>query len=153
VVDFLKIADRSWPLLGPLMRAHVAVYRATRGRAGGRLPGVPPMLVLDHIGARSGKRRTTPLVYMTDGENFLIVAAKGGHPENPSWLHNLRAHPDTEIQIGSRRIKVHAREADAGERQRLWPMAATYNSHWRRYQRRTLREIPLLILAPRSAKL
>jgi deazaflavin-dependent oxidoreductase (nitroreductase family) len=147
-----KIADRSWWVLGPLMRAHGAVYRATRGRIGGRLPGLPPMLALDHIGAKSGTRRTTPLVYMPDGQNFLIVAAKGGHPENPSWLYNLRAQPDTEIQIGSRRIGVHAREADAAERRRLWPMAATYNSHWRRYQRRTRREIPLLILAPRSAK-
>jgi F420H(2)-dependent quinone reductase len=108
VADFLKIADRCWPVLGPLMRAHGAVYRATRGRVGGRLPGVPPMLALDHVGARSGKRRTTPLVYMPDGEDFLIVAAKGGHPENPSWLYNLRAHPDTEIQIGSRRITVRA---------------------------------------------
>jgi deazaflavin-dependent oxidoreductase (nitroreductase family) len=151
VADFLKIADRCWPVLGPLMRAHGAAYRATRGRVGGRLPGVPPMLALDHVGARSGKRRTTLLVNMPDGEDFLIVAAKGGHPENPSWLYNLRAHPDTEIQIGSRRITVRAREADAEERQRLWPMAATYNSHWRRYQRRTRREIPLLILAPRYA--
>jgi deazaflavin-dependent oxidoreductase (nitroreductase family) len=152
VADLFKIADRSWWVLGPLMRAHGAVYRATRGRIGGRLPGLPPMLALDHIGAKSGTRRTTPLVYMPDGQNFLIVAAKGGHPENPSWLYNLRAQPDTEIQIGSRRIAVHAREADAAERRRLWPMAATYNSHWRRYQRRTRREIPLLILAPRSAK-
>jgi deazaflavin-dependent oxidoreductase (nitroreductase family) len=152
VADFLKIADRCWPLLGPLMRAHGAVYRATRGRFGGRLPGVPPMLALDHVGARSGKRRTTPLVYMPDGDNFLVVAAKGGHPENPAWLHNLRAHPDTEIQIGSRRITVHATEADAEQRRRLWPIAASYNSHWRHYQRRTRREIPLVILAPRSAK-
>jgi F420H(2)-dependent quinone reductase len=151
VVDLLKIADRSWPVLGPLMRAHGAVYRATGGRVGGRLPGVPPMLLLDHVGARSGKRRTTPLVYLPDGENFIIVAAKGGHPENPSWVHNLRAHPDTEIQIGSHRIKVHARQADVEQRQRLWPMAAAYNSLWRRYQRRTKREIPLLILEPRSA--
>jgi deazaflavin-dependent oxidoreductase (nitroreductase family) len=149
VVDFLKIADRSWPVLGPLMRAHGAVYRATGGRVGGHLPGVPPMLLLDHIGARSRKRRTTPLVYMPDGENLLIVAAKGGHPANPSWLYNLRAQPDTEIQIGSRRVKVHAREAGIDERQRLWPMAAAYNSHWRRYQGRTRREIPLVILEPR----
>jgi deazaflavin-dependent oxidoreductase (nitroreductase family) len=152
VVDFLKIADRSWRLLGPLMRAHGAVYRATRGRVGGRLPGVPPILLLDHVGAKSGKPRTTPLVYMPHGQDFLIVAAKGGHPENPSWLYNLRAHPDTEIQIRSCRIKVRAREADAEEHQRLWPMAATYNSHWRHYQRRTRREIPLFILAPRSAQ-
>jgi deazaflavin-dependent oxidoreductase (nitroreductase family) len=153
VADFLKIADRSWALLGPLMRAHAAVCRATGGRVGARLPGVPPMLLLVHVGARSGNQRTTPLVYMPDGENSVIVAAKGGHPENPSWVHNLRAHPNTEIQIGKRRIEVHAREADAEERRRLWPMATAYNSHWRHYQRRTHREIPLLILAPRFAKL
>jgi deazaflavin-dependent oxidoreductase (nitroreductase family) len=70
------------------------------------------MLVLDHVGARSGKRRITPLVYMPDGENFLIVAAKGGRPENPSWLQNLRAHPDTEIQIGS----PHQGAAQGGRR-------------------------------------
>lgn len=107
------------------------------------------MLLLDHVGAKSGKRRTTPLVYMPTGENFLIVAAKGGHPENPAWLHNLRAHPDTDIQVRARRIEVHAREADTDERQRLWPQAAAYNSHWDHYQRRTQREIPLLILEPR----
>lgn len=107
------------------------------------------MLLLGPVGARSGKRRTAPLVYMPDGESFVIVAAKGGHPENPSWLYNLRAHPDTEIQIGSRRVNVHAREAGAVERQRLCPITATYNSRWRHYQRRTAREIPLLILTPR----
>jgi deazaflavin-dependent oxidoreductase (nitroreductase family) len=148
--DFLKIADRSWPVLGPLFRVHGAMYRGTGGRVGGRLPGVPPILLLDHMGARSGKRRTAPLVYMPDGDNFVIVAAKGGHPENPSWLYNLRAHPDTEVQVGSRRIKVQATEADAEERQRLWPLAAAYNSHWRHYQVRTAREIPLVILEPRA---
>jgi F420H(2)-dependent quinone reductase len=150
VADFLKIADRSWPVLGPLFRAHGVLYRATGGRLGGRLPGRPPVLLLDHIGAKSGKPRNTPLIYMPDGDNIVIVAAKGGHPENPSWLYNLRAHPDTEIQIQSRRIKVRAREADAAERKRLWPMAATYNSDWRHYQRRTSRVIPLVILEPRT---
>jgi deazaflavin-dependent oxidoreductase (nitroreductase family) len=148
MVDFLKIADGSWPVLGPLFRAHGVLYRATGGRLGGRLPGRPPVLLLDHIGAKSGKLRTTPLIYMPDGDNFLIVAAKGGHPENPSWLCNLRANPDTEIQIRSCRIKVRARTVDAEERERLWPIAATYNSDWRHYQRRTPRQIPLVILEP-----
>jgi deazaflavin-dependent oxidoreductase (nitroreductase family) len=69
------------------------------------------MLLLDHVGARSGRRRTTPLVYMPDGDSFVIVAAKGGHPENPSWVYNVRAHPQTEVQLGSRRVAVRAREA------------------------------------------
>jgi F420H(2)-dependent quinone reductase len=146
---FLRIVDRSWRVLGPLMHGHAVVYRATGGRLGGWLPGVPPMLLLDHIGAKSGKPRTTPLVYMPDGDRFFIVAAKGGAPQNPAWLYNLRAHPDTRIQIGKRRIDVHAREADTDERQTLWPKALAYTAHWRRYARRSQRTIPLLILEPR----
>lgn len=150
MVDFFRIADHSWPVLGRLFRGHTAVYRATGGRLGHRLPGVPPMLLLDHVGAKSGKHRTTPLVYMPDGDRFIVVAAKGGHPENPAWLYNLRAHPDTEIQIGKRRIGVHVREAQGEERRTLWPQALAYTAHWRRYARRTQRTIPLLILEPRQ---
>jgi F420H(2)-dependent quinone reductase len=132
------------------MRGHAMVYRATGGRIGQRLPGLPPMLLLDHTGARSGKRRTTPLVYMPDGDNLLVVASKGGYPEHPAWLHNLRSSPDTEVQIGSKRIKVQAREANADERRRLWPEAIEYHARWGGYQRRTDREIPLVILRPRD---
>jgi F420H(2)-dependent quinone reductase len=131
------------------MRGHAAVYRATGGRIGGRVPGLPSLLLLDHIGAKSGRPRTTPLVYMPDGDNLLIVASKGGYPRNPSWLHNLRAHPDTEVQIGRTRLKVHAREANSHERDRLWPNAATHNPHWARYRERTSRQIPLVLLEPR----
>ncbi len=149
-IDYLDVADRLWFLLGPLMRGHATIYRATGGRVGGSLPGVPPLLLLDHVGARSGKLRTTPLVYMPDGENLLIVASKGGHAKNPGWLHNLRAHPDTEVQIGRTRVKVRAREADPKERNRLWPLAAEYNPHWGRYRERTNREIPLVLLEARA---
>ena len=150
MLDYLKVADRMWPVLGPLMRGHATLYRATGGRIGGSLPGLPPLLLLDHVGARSGKRRTTPLVYMPDGERLIVVPSKGGHPRNPSWLHNLRAHPDTEAQIGSRRIPVRAREATGEERRLLWPRAVEHNPLWGRYQQRTAREIPLVILQPRE---
>jgi deazaflavin-dependent oxidoreductase (nitroreductase family) len=148
-IDYLDVADRLWFLLGPLMRGHAAVYRASGGRIGGRLPGLPSLLLLDHVGAKSGKLRTTPLVYMPDGDRFLVVASKGGHPQNPGWLHNLRAHPDTKVQIGRSIVSVRAREADAQERRRLWPKAADYNPHWARYRGRTSREIPLVLLEPR----
>jgi deazaflavin-dependent oxidoreductase (nitroreductase family) len=145
----LDVADRLWPLLGPLMRGHAAIYRATGGRIGGRLPGLPPLLLLDHVGAKSGRQRTTPLVYMPDGENMLVVASKGGHPSDPGWMHNLRAHPDTQVQIGRDRLKVHARETGSEDSKRLWPRAAEYNPHWRRYRERTSRRIPLVLLEPR----
>lgn len=151
MADYLKVADQAWPLLWRLMRIHAAVYRATSGRIGRRLPGLPPMLLLDHVGAKSGKTRTTTLVYMPDGDDFVVVAAKGGYPSNPEWVHNLRAHPDAEVQVGSSRIKVHAREATAEERRRLWPRAIAYNPLWDGYQRRTDRTVPLVILRPRAS--
>jgi deazaflavin-dependent oxidoreductase (nitroreductase family) len=147
--DYLDVADHLWFVLAPLMRGHAALYRATGGRIGGRLPGLPSLLLLDHIGARSGTLRTTPLVYMPEGDAFLVVASKGGHPSNPGWLHNLRAHPETEVQIGRKRVRVRAREADAQERRQLWPKAAAYNPHWERYRARTPREIPLVLLERR----
>jgi deazaflavin-dependent oxidoreductase (nitroreductase family) len=86
---------------------------------------------------------------MPDGDNLLIVASKGGYSKHPAWLHNLRAHPETEVQIGRRRLKVRAKEADAEEQRRLWPKAAEYNPHWARYRTRTSRQIPLVLLEPR----
>jgi deazaflavin-dependent oxidoreductase (nitroreductase family) len=147
-VDYLDIADRSWPVLNRLMRLHAAVYRATDGRIGGSMRGLPSLLLLDHVGAKSGKKRTTPLVYMPDGEDFIVVASKGGHERNPAWLHNLRANPSTEIQIGRKRIPVRASEAGEDERRRIWPRAVEYNSHWGRYEQRTDRKIPIVILRP-----
>src|SRR4051794_41588341 len=102
-----------WPVLGPLMRGHARIYRATGGRIGGRIPGLPSLLLLDHVGAKSGRRRTTPLVYMPVDDDYLVVASKGGHPRDPGWVFNLRANPDTQIQIGRDRIPVRAREATA----------------------------------------
>lgn len=120
-IDYLDVADHLWFLLAPLMHGHAAIYQATGGRIGGRLPGLPSLLLLDHRGARSGTLRTTPLVYMPEGDGFLVVASKGGHPRHPAWLHNLRAHPEAEVQVGSTRVKVRAREADLQERLQLWP--------------------------------
>jgi F420H(2)-dependent quinone reductase len=129
-----------------VMRAHAWVYRATGGRVGQRLPGLPGVLLLDHVGRKSGRPRTTPLVYMRDGNDLVVVASKGGYPHHPAWLLNLRARPDTTVQIGSRRVKARAEEADAGERRRLWPKAIEHNPHWGRYRERTNREIPIVIL-------
>lgn len=143
------MADRSWPVLRRLMGAHARVYRLTGGVVGHRFPGAPPMLLLDHTGAKSGLRRTSPLVYVDDGRDVVIVASKGGFPQHPAWYHNLRAHPDTTVQVGRGRRAVRARVATAAERERLWPMAVATYSGYRGYQERTEREIPLVILEPR----
>lgn len=145
----MRIIDRSWRVVGPLARGHAAIYRATGGRLGQHVPGVPPMLLLDHVGAKSGTPRTTPRVYMPDGDRLVVVAAKGGHPSNPAWFYNLRANPYTRIQIGTRRVDVHATEVGPEQRRTLWPRALAYTSHWRRYARRApARTIPLIILEP-----
>ena len=148
-MDYLNLADRSWPVLRRLMGGHAAVYRATNGLIGHRFPGFAPMLLVDHVGAKSGTKRTSPLVYAEDGENVILVASKGGYPKNPAWFHNLMANPDTSVQIGSSRRQVHARVANPEERKRLWPVVVKVYAGYEDYQRRTEREIPLVILEPR----
>jgi len=150
--DYRKLGDRLWPVLRQAMKGHAVVYRATHGLVGHRFPGAPPTLLLDHVGARSGRVRTTPLTYLRNGEDFVIVASKGGHPRNPAWFHNLRAHPDTTIQVGSERKAVRARVATPAERARLWPKVVELYGGYRDYQARTGREIPLVVLEPRSRR-
>ena len=148
-MDLMSLADRSWPILRHVMDGHARIYRATNGLVGHRIPGLPPMLLLDHVGAKSGTKRSTALLYIKDGRNVVIVASKGGYPKHPAWFHNLRANPDTSVQIGTERRPVSARVADAEERKRLWPKAVAAYSGYRGYQERTGREIPLVILEPR----
>jgi deazaflavin-dependent oxidoreductase (nitroreductase family) len=148
-VDSLDLADRSWPLLRQVMAGHTAVYRASRGMIGHRVPGFAPMLLLDHVGAKSGRRRTSPLVYGRHGENLVLVASKGGYPKNPAWFHNLMAHPDTTVQVGSKHIPVHAHAATAAERERLWALMVGVYRGYETYRQRTEREIPLVVLEPR----
>ena len=146
----LDLADRSWPVIRRLMGAHTLVYRATGGVVGHTLPGLPTMLLLDHVGAKSGIRRTAPLLYIRDGDDLVIVASKGGYPKHPAWFHNLRANPDTTVQVGREKRKVHARVANAEERKRLWPKAVASYGGYREYQERSKgREIPMVILERR----
>ena len=150
-MGILDLADRAWPVLGRLVDVHTAVYRLSGGRVGHWAPGSGRMLLLDHTGARSGVRRTTPLVYASDGADLVIVASKGGHPQHPAWYHNLVANPDTEVQVGTEHRTVHARVARPDERARLWAIALTAYSGYDDYQARTDREIPLVVLEPRTA--
>src|SRR5919108_6368249 len=116
-LDPTSVTPRIWNVV---TRANVAAYRLTRGRVGGRVRGVP-VLLLDHVGRRSGQRRTTPLMYLKDGDDLVIVASKGGAPSHPAWWLNLRASPRTTVQVGSQKRTVHAREAAPDEKSQLWP--------------------------------
>ena|SRR5829696_7909620 len=144
----LTTRKRAWPVLGPLMRAHARIYRATGGRIGRQVPGLPPLLLLDHVGARSGRLRTVPLAYLEDDGAFVVVASRGGYHKHPGWVHNLRANPDTEVQVGRRRVGVRAREASEDERARLWPPLVELNPTYEHYGQFTDRTFPIVILRP-----
>ncbi|MBS1887038.1 MAG: nitroreductase family deazaflavin-dependent oxidoreductase [Actinobacteria bacterium] len=146
---YLRYADQLWPLTNRLAGAHAFLYRRTGGRLGERVPGGRGrMLLLDHVGARSGALRTTPLLYVPDGENIVIVASKGGFPRHPAWFHNLRANPVTYVRVGPQRRKVRARVATPEERPALWDRAVAVWPGYADYRARTDREIPLVALEP-----
>jgi deazaflavin-dependent oxidoreductase (nitroreductase family) len=107
------------------------------------------MLLLDHVGARSGTKRTSPLLYVRDGEDLVIVASKGGFPKHPAWYHNLIANPNTTVQVGSEKLPVHARVAKPEEREKLWKLAVAGYGGYEDYKARTDREIPLVVLERR----
>ena len=111
-VLYLDIGDRVWPLTRRFMGVHTHLYRLTGGRLGHTIPGVGgKMLLLDHVGAKSGTRRTSPLLYVRDGDDLVVVASKGGFPKHPAWYHNLMANSDTTVQVGTEKRPVHARTA------------------------------------------
>jgi deazaflavin-dependent oxidoreductase (nitroreductase family) len=149
-MGYLDVADRVWPLTRNLMKGHTLVYRLSGGLLGHRVwPGSPPMLLLDHVGAKSGRKRTSPLLYMEDRDDVVIVASKGGYPQHPAWYHNLKANPETQVQIGREHRDVHARVATAEEHERLWPKVVRVYKGYADYQERTDRKIPLVILERR----
>lgn len=150
-MNYLDLADRTWPLLQRAAGLHTWLYRTTGGRLGQNVPGGPgKMLLLDHVGAKSGTKRTAPLLYVKDGENVAVIASKGGYHRHPAWFHNLMANPDTVIQIGRERRPVHARIATGDERGRLWAEALRAWSGYEDYAAHSKgREIPLVILERR----
>jgi F420H(2)-dependent quinone reductase len=129
--------------------AHAGVYRATGGKLFGRM-GKSPILLLNTVGRKSGKKRTSPLLYVMDGEDFVIIASKGGAPTHPDWYLNLRANPEATVEIGDREVRVRAEEADPQEKARLWRKMVEMYPTYDDYQKKTEREIPLLILHPVS---
>lgn len=136
-------------------KANVAVFRLTNGRigakwrigAGWRKP--VPVLLLEHVGRKSGKKFTTPLLHLRDGDNLVVVASQGGLPKHPQWFHNLVAQPETSVALPRERSrKVRARVAGSEERAALWPKLVALYADFDNYQSWTDREIPVVVLEP-----
>ena|SRR2546421_8271485 len=128
-------------------RAIIEEFRANDGKVGGSFEGAP-VLLLTSTGARSGQRRTTPLMYMPDGERMVIFASKGGAPTNPAWYHNLRANPSATVEVGTDTVDVDAAVTSGEERERLFKRQAELYPQFAEYAEKTTREIPVLALSP-----
>jgi deazaflavin-dependent oxidoreductase (nitroreductase family) len=129
------------------------LMRASRGLV--KLPSGTPTALLTHFGAKSGAKRTTPLVYFTDGGNVVLIASQTGRPKHPAWYHNLKANPDIELWAGGRGGAYRAREAEGGERDRLWKLATQLYPGYDDYQRKADaagRRIPVMVCEPRDAE-
>lgn len=127
---------------------HVRVYRETSGERGYDWRGAH-ILLLTTRGRRSGEPRTTPLIHRTDGDDWVVVASKGGAPENPSWFENLQADPDPTIQVRGDTIPVQAETADGERRERLWSLMNEVWPAYEDYQAKTDRQIPVVVLSRR----
>jgi deazaflavin-dependent oxidoreductase (nitroreductase family) len=141
-----KAQSRAWQAF---QRSHLALFRAS-GRRLGTGFGDVRVLFLHHKGAKSGTERISPLLYVEDGQNLAVIASKGGHVKHPAWLHNLKAHPDVEVELRGGARRVHARVAEGDERERIWTKAASVWPDYETYARRAPhREIPVVVLEPR----
>ncbi len=127
---------------------HEFWYRMTDGLIGGSFMGTP-MLLLTTTGRKTGKRHTTPLVYLEDGDDIIVIASNGGSDRDPQWWLNLVARPEASIQVGRRREDVRAEAAAGDERTRLWEKISSRYGQYEQYRRRTTREIPVVRLRPR----
>jgi deazaflavin-dependent oxidoreductase (nitroreductase family) len=133
------------------IKAHIKLYREDPDQAHAWNPygKVVPALLLTATGRTSGKPRSLPLIYGKSGDNHILVASKGGTPDNPEWYKNLLANPDCEIQVAREHFKVRARTAEPAEREQLWDMMVGILPQYAEYQSRTDRKIPVVVLEPR----
>lgn len=125
----------------------IAEFRANQGRVGGPFEG-GTLLLLHHVGARTGQNRINPLMYNRDGDRYVVFASKAGAPSNPAWFHNLKANPNTTIEVGTDTIDVVASEASGEERDRLYAAQAERSPQFAEYQNKTDRVIPVVLLTP-----
>ncbi|HSB85418.1 MAG TPA: nitroreductase family deazaflavin-dependent oxidoreductase [Ilumatobacteraceae bacterium] len=126
-------------------RGVIEEFRANKGKVGGVYEGAP-MLLLHTTGARTGGQRVNPLVYLPDGDDFVVFASKAGAPSNPDWYYNLLANPRASIEVGDASLDVVARVVDGDVRERLWTRQVERFSRFAEYQRKIERKIPVIVL-------
>ena len=127
----------------------IAEFRKNHGKVGGYFEGAP-LLLLHSIGKRSGKTRVNPMMYLKEGERYLVFASKGGADTHPDWFINLKAHPDVQIEVGDEKIDVHAEEIKGTEHDTLYARQAKLYPGFAEYQRKTKRIIPVVALTKRK---
>lgn len=134
-------------VMNRLIGLNTVAYRLSGGRVGGKISGGDVML-LHHVGRKSGEERCAPVMYARDGDDLVVIASRGGSDASPAWYLNLKANPRTTVEIGRERIEVEAKDAPESERDRLWAIALANYPHFDEYQTRTTRQIPVLVLSP-----
>ena len=141
------MATKRNALIELFWKIHPHLYHWSGGRIGGKIMNLP-VLLLTTRGRRSGQPRTKALMYLPDGDSFVVIASVLGEPKHPVWFLNLRAQPKVEVEVGSRRIGVVAHEAEGAERERLWNAVVKRQKDYAVYQERTNRRIPVVVLKP-----
>jgi deazaflavin-dependent oxidoreductase (nitroreductase family) len=146
-----QTSERGASTVGPVARLvlgiHRALFRATGGRLGSSTFGIPTLL-LTTTGRKTGQPRTWPLGYMVDGDRLILIASIGGAPKNPAWYLNLRDNPRVTVEVGSDTRPMIAETARGEERRRLWDEFVRRHPRYGDYQKKTTREIPVVILRP-----
>lgn len=146
-LESIAVSDAgTWYVKNVSPRVDPKLSRWTRGR----LTSIPiiPVLLLHHVGARSGQPRVTPLVYFTDGDEVILMASNYGGRKHPAWFHNLKANPEVTLEARGRRGRYRARVTDGEERDRLWQAAKRHTRAYANYETKTDREIPVVALTP-----
>ena len=130
-------------------KLNTPVYRLSGGRIGGKVGG-GPVLLLTTTGRKSGQARTAPVLYLADGDRFVVINTNAGNAKTPAWSLNLRADPEAEVEVGRKQVKVRARIAEGEEREDLWRRHMEQYEGWDYYESKLDREPTVFVLEPRS---
>jgi deazaflavin-dependent oxidoreductase (nitroreductase family) len=131
--------------LSLMSKTHTFWYRLSGGALGAQVSGMP-VLLLTTTGRKSGQPRTTPLMYLEDGDNVIVIASNSGDDRDPGWWRNLKSHPEATIQLKRERRTVRAERATPEQKARVWPTLIARNADYDEYAKRTTRDIPVVIL-------